>query len=55
VPYVVALVELPEGVRLLADIINADPRAVRIGMPVTVAWEHLSDDIEYPAFTPAGP
>jgi uncharacterized OB-fold protein len=52
-PYVVALVELPEGVRILANVLHCDPDEVRIGMPVRLCWEHLSQDIEYPAFEPA--
>jgi len=53
VPYLVALVELDEGVRMLANLLNTDPGSVRIGMPVKVCWERLSEDIEYPAFEPA--
>jgi uncharacterized OB-fold protein len=52
VPYVVALVELDEGVRMLAGIVNCEAADVLIGMPVRVSWEHLSDDFEYPAFEP---
>lgn len=52
VPYVVALVELPEGVRMLANIVNAEEADLRIGQPVKVVWERLSDEFEYPAFEP---
>jgi uncharacterized OB-fold protein len=55
VPYVVALVELPEGVRILANLLHCEPEDVRIGLPVTVCWERLSDEINYPAFEPARP
>ena len=37
-PYVVAIVELDEGVRMLTEIINVDPSGVEIGMPVQVAF-----------------
>src|SRR5262245_548851 len=33
VPYVVALVEVPEGVKILSNVINCDPDRVSIGMP----------------------
>jgi len=36
IPYVVALVELPEqaGLKILSRVVNAAPEAVRIGLPV---------------------
>jgi uncharacterized OB-fold protein len=34
VPYVVALVDLAEGPRLMTNIVNCDPHEVYIGMPV---------------------
>ena len=51
-PYVVALVELAEGVRLMANIVGCDPAQVRIDLPVTVCWEPLSDGRHLPLFTP---
>jgi uncharacterized protein len=57
VPYVVALVELDEGVRLMANVVNAAPEDVRIGMPVRVTFERRRDDageeITVPQFEPA--
>jgi uncharacterized OB-fold protein len=40
-------------VRILANVLHCEPEDVRIGMPVTVCWERLSDEINYPAFEPA--
>jgi len=37
-PFVVALVELDEGVRLLGELRGADPERLRIGMPVEVTF-----------------
>lgn len=58
VPYIVALVELDEGVRLMANIVNAAPDDVRIGMPVRVTFERRRDGagekIAVPQFEPAG-
>lgn len=53
VPYFVALVELDEGVRILCNLPNVRNKDVKIGMPVKVCWEKLSDDINYPGFEPA--
>ncbi|HUZ74437.1 MAG TPA: Zn-ribbon domain-containing OB-fold protein [Stellaceae bacterium] len=52
-PYPVALVELDEGVRIIANLVNVDPAAVTIGMRVKVAFEKLAPDINYFAFEPA--
>ncbi|HEX2575631.1 MAG TPA: OB-fold domain-containing protein [Aquihabitans sp.] len=51
-PYVVALVELPEGVRLLSNVFADDPWAVAIGDHVSVAWEPLTDGRHLPVFVP---
>lgn len=37
-PFVVALVEIEEGVRLLGELRDIDPAAVRIGLPVEVTY-----------------
>jgi uncharacterized OB-fold protein len=50
-PYCVATVELDEGVRLIARILNAPPDTVRAGQRVRLAWEQLGDGF-YPAFEP---
>ncbi len=47
-PYVVALVELAEGVRMLGELRGVEPDSVRVGMPVEVAYEALDDDITLP-------
>jgi hypothetical protein len=48
-PYVVATIELEEGVRIIARIVNCAPEAARIGLPVCLAWEPLGEGV-YPAF-----
>ena len=50
IPYVVATIELAEGVRILGNILNCSPEEVKIGMPVKLCWEKISDEIMYPAF-----
>jgi uncharacterized protein len=52
VPYVLALIELPEGVRMMSNIIGCDPSQVRIGMSVTVTFEDVSEEITLPKFKP---
>jgi uncharacterized OB-fold protein len=37
VPYAVALVDLEEGVRMMARLVDVEPSAVRVGLPVEVA------------------
>lgn len=56
-PYVVAIVEIVEqpSVRLTTNIVNCEPGAVRIGMPVRVVFEHHVDpdgDVYLPLFEP---
>jgi uncharacterized OB-fold protein len=48
-----ALVELEEGVRMLANLYNTDGVELSVGLPVRLIWETLSEDFEYPAFEPA--
>jgi uncharacterized OB-fold protein len=51
-PYVVAIVRLAEGPRLLTNITGCAPEAVHCEMPVSVAWEPLPDGRRLPVFTP---
>jgi len=54
-PYAVALVDLPEGVRIMGNVVGTAPESVAVGMPVTVAWLPLSDGRHLPQFVPAEP
>jgi uncharacterized OB-fold protein len=53
-PYVLAYVELEEGVRLLTNIVDCVPDAVRIGMPVEVVFEDATPEVTLPRFKPTG-
>jgi uncharacterized OB-fold protein len=53
VPYVLALVDLPEGVRIATNVVGCDPDDVQVGMAVKVGWEPLSDGRNLPVFEPA--
>ena len=51
-PYVMAYVELDEGLRLLTNIVGCAPDAVHIGMRVEVVFDDVTDEIAIPKFTP---
>jgi uncharacterized protein len=55
VPYVIAVVELEEGPRLLTNIEIADPTSERlpIDMPLLVSFRTLTKEIALPVFRPA--
>ena len=48
-PYVLAMIDLPEGVRMFGGLTGIDPEAVEIGMPVT-AYARTYDDIHAMVF-----
>ncbi|GAA3818563.1 bifunctional MaoC family dehydratase N-terminal/OB-fold nucleic acid binding domain-containing protein [Amycolatopsis tucumanensis] len=49
-PFVIALVELEEGVRMLGELVGADPAEVHIGLPVTATFLKVDDDLTLPAW-----
>ena len=53
-PYVIAVVELEEGPRMMTNLINCaqTPEAMILDMPLEVAFEKASDDISLPKFRP---
>ena len=50
VPYVIALVDLSEGVRMMSRLRGVGADEARIGLPVRVAFERLTDEISLPVF-----
>jgi uncharacterized OB-fold protein len=50
-PYVLALVELAEGVRMMTNVVDCDPQTVHVGMPVLVAFEQRGE-VSLPVFSP---
>ncbi len=54
VPYVVALIELDEGVRMMSNVVTDDPDSVRIGDSVEVFFERASEEITMPKFRRLG-
>lgn len=55
VPYIVGLVELDEGPRMMARIVGVapDPRVVGVGMALRIDFEDATDEITLPVFRPA--
>ena len=52
-PMVVALVQLPEGVRMVGEMPGVRPDEVRIGLPVRATFARVDEDLTLPAWKPA--
>ena len=52
VPYVVAIIEMDEGVRYISNVIGCDPEKVSIGMPVEVVFEDVNPEFTLQKFKP---
>jgi uncharacterized OB-fold protein len=54
-PYVLAMVELAEGPRLMSNLVNVepDPKVIKCDMPVRIVFSKLTDEITLPLFEPA--
>jgi scaffold protein (connect acetoacetyl-CoA thiolase and HMG-CoA synthase) len=46
VPYVVAVVDLADGVRTTCQVVDVDPAAVTAGMPVRLEFRRIQEDGE---------
>jgi uncharacterized OB-fold protein len=53
IPYVVALVDLAEGPRVMTNIVGCDPEQVSVGMAVQARFEAVSDEAGIALFEPA--
>lgn len=51
-PYVVALIDLEEGPRMMSSVTGVAAEGVRVGLPVEVTFSDWSDDIAVPEFCP---
>ncbi|MFN0092218.1 MAG: Zn-ribbon domain-containing OB-fold protein [Acidimicrobiales bacterium] len=54
VPYVLAIVELAEGPHVTTNLVDVEPEAVQVGMPVEVCFEDAVDGVAIPLFRPTG-
>ena len=52
-PYVVAIVELEEGLHFLTNIVGCDPGAMSCEMTVEVSWEDITEEFSLPKFKPS--
>lgn len=52
VPFVIAIVQLDEGPRMMTNIVGADPDSVHCDMRVAVDFQAISDEITLPVFRP---
>jgi uncharacterized OB-fold protein len=52
VPYIVAIIELDEGPRLMSNIIEAKPDEVQVNMRVEVIFDDINSMISLPRFRP---
>ncbi len=52
-PLVVALIELEEGTRLVANLMDIAPSEVTIGLPVAARFEAFDEELTLPVFRPA--
>jgi uncharacterized protein len=53
-PFVIALVELPEGVRMVGELLGVRPDQVRVGLPVRAEFVRVDDELTLPAWRAAG-
>jgi uncharacterized OB-fold protein len=51
-PYVLAIVELEEGPRIMTNLVECAPDDVRIGMPVEVVFDDVTPEVTLPKFRP---
>jgi hypothetical protein len=49
-PYIVATVDLEEGVRLMSNIVDCDYEDIKCDMPVELVFEDVTQDISLPKF-----
>lgn len=53
VPYAVVIVQLAEGPRMVSNLVGVAPEQIRIGQPVRVVFEDVSETVTLPKFAPA--
>ena len=51
-PYVLAMIDLDEGIRMMGNVIECDPEQVSIGMEVEVVFDDVTPEITLPKWRP---
>ena len=52
-PYINVIVELDEGARMFANLVDCKPEDVKIDMPVELFFEDVTEEFALPRFRPA--
>ena len=52
VPYVVALIQLDEGPKMMSNVVQCNPETLDVGSRVEVVFEDWSEEISIPKFRP---
>lgn len=50
VPYVVAVIQLAEGPKMVSNVVGCPPESVRIGQEVEVVFEDVTEEFTLPKF-----
>jgi len=53
VPYAVVVIKLKEGAKMNSNLVGVEPHDIKIGMPVRVVFEDISEEVTLPKFAPA--
>jgi uncharacterized OB-fold protein len=51
-PYVIAVVELEEGVKFVGHLVESSPETIEVGMSVEITFRDLNSEIALPCFRP---
>ncbi|MEU0569875.1 bifunctional MaoC family dehydratase N-terminal/OB-fold nucleic acid binding domain-containing protein [Nonomuraea sp. NPDC005983] len=54
-PFAVAVVELPEGVRIVGNVVDCPTDEITIGMPLRVTYRAMDDELTLPMWAPREP
>jgi len=52
VPYNVSLIQLEEGPRMFSNVVGVSPQSVKVGEPVEVLFDRVTEDLAIPRFRP---
>ena len=53
-PYNVVIVQLEEGPRMMANVVDSEPSALRVDLPVQIVFDYVNDTISLPRFKAIG-
>jgi uncharacterized OB-fold protein len=49
-PYTVVLIEMEDGVNMISNMVDIQPKDIKIGMQVEVVFDNITDDLSLPKF-----